>query len=152
MRVLRAGLEGAAAVLLLALVLVALLQVASRYSGLVFVPWTEELSRLLFVWVVWLGAAAGSARGAHIRFDLVVNRLPGRTARWVRGIVEVAAACFLLSVAWYGWKVARTEANSRFLTFDFSVQYMYLAAVVGALLMVAGMAAFELRERGRARS
>lgn len=149
MRVLRVGLEGAAAALLLALV--ALLQVASRYSGLVFVPWTEELSRLLFVWVVWLGAAAASARGAHIRFDLVVNRLPCEAARWVRGIVELAAAGFLVAVAWYGWKVVRSQANARFLTFDVSVQYVYLAAVVGALLMVAGMAAHHLGERGAAR-
>jgi TRAP-type transport system small permease protein len=151
MRVLRAGLEGAAAALLLALVLVALLQVGSRYTGLVFVPWTEELSRVLFVWVIWLGAAAASARGAHIRFDLVVKRLPGGAARRLRGIVELAGACFLAAVAWYGWQVARSQANTRFLTFDLSVQYVYLAAVVGAVLMIAGMAASRLGERGTAR-
>jgi TRAP-type transport system small permease protein len=147
MRLLRAGLEGAAAALLLALVLVALLQVGSRYTGLVFVPWTEELSRVLFVWVIWLGAGAASARGAQIRFDLVVDRLPGVAARRVKDVVDLAGAGFLAAVAWYGWQVARSQADTRFLTFDVSVQWMYLAAVLGAVLMIAGMAARRFGER-----
>ena len=76
MRRLQQLLEWTAGSLLFALLVVGALQVTSRYTGLIFVPWTEEVARLLFVWVVWIGAAAAAFRGSHIRFDFLVERLP----------------------------------------------------------------------------
>ena len=76
MRWLRVLLEWTAGSLLFVLLVVGALQVTSRYTGLMFVPWTEEVARLLFVWVVWIGAAAAIFRGSHIRFDFLVERLP----------------------------------------------------------------------------
>ena len=81
MRRLQQLLEWGAGLLLFVMVVVAFLQVTARYTGLFFVPWTEEVARLLFLWAVWLGAAAALFRGGHIRFDFVVARILPRLRR-----------------------------------------------------------------------
>ena len=56
------------------------LGVFSRYViGSTF-TWYDEIARLLFVWIVFLGAAVGVRRGAHFRLHLAGRPLPGRGA------------------------------------------------------------------------
>lgn len=136
MRLLQRLLEWAAGFLLCLMVVVGFLQVFGRYTGLIFVPWTEEAARLLFVWVVWLGAAAAMTRAGHIRFDFVVDRLPA----WLRQPCEVAVhagtGVFLIILVWYGYEVAQSQAGASYLTFPLSIKYAYLSGVVGSLLML----------------
>lgn len=134
-------LEWAAGALLFVLLVVGFLQVVSRYTGLVFIPWTEEVARLVFVWVVWVGAAAALLRGGHIRFEFVAERLPARMRRPVELAVQAGVGVFLLVLIRYGYEVARSQAGSTFLTFNLSVKYTYLSAVVGSALMLVGLAA-----------
>ncbi len=140
MRAFRGVLEGTGALLLAVLVLVALLQVFARYTNVVFVPWTEEMARLLFVWVIWLGAAAALLRGTHIRFELFVQRLPPSLRRRLARAVDAAVAVALVVLAVYAWQVARSQADTTFLTVPLSVQWTYLAAVVGAVVMLIALA------------
>jgi TRAP-type C4-dicarboxylate transport system permease small subunit len=139
MRRLQVVLEWAAGLLLLGLLVVGFLQVVSRYTGVIFIPWTEEVARLLFVWVVWIGAAAALVRGSHIRFDFVVQRLPAQIRRPVELVVQIGVAFFLIVVIRYGYEVAQSQATSTFLTFDLSVKYTYLSAVLGSALMLIGL-------------
>ena len=139
MRRLQSLLEWTAGLLLFALLVVGFLQVVSRYTGLIFIPWTEEVARLLFVWVVWVGATAALFRGSHIRFDFVVGRLPSSVRRPVEMAVHVGIGVFLIIVVWCGYEVAQSQATSTFLTFGLSVKYTYLSAVVGSALMLVGL-------------
>lgn len=141
MRGLQVVLEWAAGTLLFLLLVVGFLQVMSRYTGLIFLPWTEEVARLLFVWVVWVGAAAGLLRGTHIRFDFVVDRLPAPVRRAMEFAVSIGVGLFLIVVVRYGYEVAQSQASSTFLTFNLSVKYTYLSAVLGSALMLVGLAA-----------
>lgn len=141
MRRFQGVLEWMAGLLLFLLVVVGFLQVVSRYTGVIFIPWTEEVARLLFVWVVWLGAAAALIRGSHIRFDFVVDRLPARLRQSLEVAAQAGVALFLLVLIRYGYQVAASQASSTFLTFNLSVKYTYLSVVVGSVLMLAVMAA-----------
>jgi TRAP-type C4-dicarboxylate transport system permease small subunit len=131
------------------MVVVGFLQVFGRYTGLIFVPWTEEAARLLFLWVVWLGAAAAMARAGHIRFDFVVDRLPARLRQPCEVAVHAGTGAFLIVLAWYGYEVAQSQANSTYLTFPLSVKYAYLSAVVGSGFMLVGLAGTVWAKRNR---
>jgi TRAP-type transport system small permease protein len=141
MRRLQSFLEWTAGSLLFVLLVIGFLQVTSRYTGLIFLPWTEEVARLLFVWVVWVGAAAGLFRGTHIRFDFVVERLPARIRRAMAFAVSIGVGLFLIVVVRYGYEVAQSQTASTFLTFNLSVKYTYLSAVLGSALMLVGLVA-----------
>ena len=141
MRLLQQVLEWGAGLLLCVMVAVGFLQVFGRYTGLVFVPWTEEAARLLFLWVVWLGAAAAMTRAGHIRFDFVVDRLPAWLRRPCEAAVHAGIGVFLIVLIWYGYEVAQSQATASYLTFPLSIKYAYLSTVVGPALMLFILAA-----------
>jgi TRAP-type C4-dicarboxylate transport system permease small subunit len=64
---------------------------------------SEELSRLLFVWLVAVAATLTFAEGKHLGFDLVTARLTGKPAaamRWLtRGLIALALY-YLITGAW----------------------------------------------------
>jgi TRAP-type C4-dicarboxylate transport system permease small subunit len=64
---------------------------------------SEELSRLLFVWLVSVAATLTFAEGKHLGFDLVTARLTGKPAaamRWLtRGLIALALY-YLITGAW----------------------------------------------------
>src|SRR3989442_8185908 len=55
-----------------------MLGVFSRYVLVRTFTWYDEIARGCFVWVVFLGAAVGVRRGAHLPPHLFVGRLPPR--------------------------------------------------------------------------
>jgi TRAP-type transport system small permease protein len=140
MRWLQKCLEWGAGLLLCAMVIVTFLQVTGRYTGLFFVPWTEEIARLLFLWVVWLGAAAALIRGGHIRFDFVADRFAPRLRIACEIAVHLGVGFLLILLIRYGYEVAQSQAETSFLTVNLSVKYTYLSAVVGSGLMLVGLA------------
>jgi len=140
MRWLRKLLEWGAGLLLCVMVIVTFLQVTARYTGLFFVPWTEEVARLLFLWVVWLGAAAALIRGGHIRFDFVADRFAPRLRIACEIAVHLGVGFLLILLIRYGYEVAQSQAETTFLTVNLSVKYTYLSAVVGSALMLVGLA------------
>ena len=50
--------------------------VVLRYAFDSGIAVSEELSRLLFVWLIFLGAFMASVQRAHIGLDALVERLP----------------------------------------------------------------------------
>lgn len=138
MRSLGVLLEWMAGSLLFVLLLVGALQVTSRYTGLMFVPWTEEVARLLFVWVVWIGAAAAVFRGSHIRFDFLVERVPQSVRVGIGTLVTLSLAGFLILLVYQAYEIVRST-SSTFITINLSVKYTYLSVVVGSSLMLVGL-------------
>ena len=95
--------EGLMALCLLGMVLAVFGNVVQRYfwgTGWVV---SEELSRLLFVWLVCLSATLAFGEGKHLGFDLVTARLRGTQAavlRWLsRGLIALALY-YLIDGSW----------------------------------------------------
>ena len=51
-------------------------QVITRFVLKTPLPWSEEIARFMFIWLIWVGAAFATKERAHIRIDFLVNRLP----------------------------------------------------------------------------
>ena len=64
-------------------------------SGL---PWQEELSRMLYVLVVYLGASYGMRSNDHIRINIVSDLLPPRARKALRVITDIIWAGFNITV------------------------------------------------------
>lgn len=64
-----------------------LVNVFMRYFFRSTIPWAEELSRFLFIWVTFVGVVIANDKWEHMRLDFVVNMLPER----VRAVVEIFA-------------------------------------------------------------
>lgn len=69
-------------------------QVILRYVFNESLSWAEELVRYVVVWMSFLGAGMGIARGAHIVMGLAVGVLPVRFAAWAVRAGHVGALVF----------------------------------------------------------
>ena len=140
-------LEEAGGILLLVLVVVALAQVFSRYLFAVSLPWTEELARFLFTWVIWIGAAVGLRRAQHMRFTFLSEALAPGAQAVLRCVVDGLIQAFLAFLVVQGWRVAESAAQTAYIAIPWlSVKYAYLVTVVMGGVMCAGQAAVVARD------
>ena len=106
-----AGVEALLAALLLGMVLMVLGNVVLRYvfnSGIVA---SEELSRVFFVWLTFIGAIVAVREGAHLGMDNVVSRLPrgGQVACLALSQLLILVCCAVLF--WGTWRQHEINAT-----------------------------------------
>jgi TRAP-type C4-dicarboxylate transport system permease small subunit len=93
------------------MVLTVALQVVSRSMGN-SVPWTEELTRFLFIYTAFLGMAAGFRYAEHARIAFLVGKLPRAGQRIAVHLYVVAGIVFFLVVGVTGWQLVMQQFRS----------------------------------------
>jgi TRAP-type C4-dicarboxylate transport system permease small subunit len=80
------------------------INVVLRYGFGSGIAASEELSRLLFVWMVFIGATAAYPQGEHMAFTSLLHPLlkPGREAT-LKLVTRVIHALVILSCVLVGW-------------------------------------------------
>lgn len=94
--------EHLACLLLLALYAMLTAQIVFRFGFSMGFSWLEELSRIVFVWVIMLGAVVGMRRNLHIRVGLGLSLLPPALRPAAEALGELLLTLFCLAIAWYG--------------------------------------------------
>jgi TRAP-type C4-dicarboxylate transport system permease small subunit len=67
------------------------LQIVSRFVLSISVPWTEEVSRLVFIWLAYIGAAIGLREGTLIVIDTLPQMLGPRAQSWIEPFVRIVS-------------------------------------------------------------
>ena len=80
------------------LIVTVAVNVVGRFAFNASLATSDELSRFLFVWVIFLGAALAHLHGEHIAVDLVVSRLPRSFARPVLVLQELLIGTVLVAL------------------------------------------------------
>ena len=128
--------EGILLVMMVLLCADVFLGVFSRYvMGRTF-TWYDEIARLLFVWIVFLGAAVGVRRTAHFRLHLLVDRLPAGVRRVVDVFGVLVLMGFGLVLIQQGWKLVELGQFQRTPVMGLSKQYIYLSVPAGGALII----------------
>jgi TRAP-type C4-dicarboxylate transport system permease small subunit len=134
-RFLQRGAEALLALCLAAMVLCVFGNVVLRYGFNSGLNATEELSRLLFVWMVFLGATAAYPAGQHMAFTSLVGMLRGRPKAFaaVTLLVRllVLLACVLLGRGAWQQVVVGMQSNS--VVLGYPVALLPLPALLCAL-------------------
>ncbi|MFK8015569.1 MAG: TRAP transporter small permease [Gammaproteobacteria bacterium] len=86
---------------LTAMVLLAVAQIVARNAGIGGMAFSDELLRLLVLWVAMIGAVAASRDDHHIRIDILSRFLPTRVRLSMRVLVDVFTCAVCAIVAWY---------------------------------------------------
>ncbi len=71
-----------------------MMNVILRYFLKTGIYWSEEVATGCFVWSVFLGAAAGYKRKAHVGVDMIINYFPP-TAKYIVTIIVDAILLFI---------------------------------------------------------
>jgi TRAP-type transport system small permease protein len=128
--------EGVLLAMMVVLCVDVFLGVFSRYVLVRTFTWYDEVARLLFVWIVFLGAAVGVKRTAHFRLHLVVDRFPPvlQRAAVIFGILAVMGFGWILIQQ--GWKLVELGQFQQTPVMGLSKQYIYAAVPVGGALVI----------------
>lgn len=81
------------------------INVVLRYGFGSGVAASEELSRLLFVWMVFLGATAAYPRGEHMAFTALLRPFRRHAFMpWLARLIHALVALACAMVAWGAWQ------------------------------------------------
>jgi len=90
--------------MLTVMVTVIIVQVFSRQIFSYTPSWSEELSRVLFVWVSFLGICYGFKEKLHIGVGLVVNLMPEKVQDAFDLFSKVLVIILGFIMIYYGWQ------------------------------------------------
>ena len=127
------GLKALIALFLVVMVVLVFGNVVLRYGFNSGITISEELSRWLFVWMIFLGAVVALRQHAHLGVDTLVRALPawGKRACFVTSYGLMLYADSLLFLG--SWKQMLITAGDRAPATNLSVGLFYLAGVVFGL-------------------
>lgn len=140
--------HGAMAACLGVMALAVFVNVVLRYGFGSGIAASEELSRLLFVWMVFIGATAAYPAGEHMAFTSLVGMLRRRPAAFaaMTALIRllVVLACALL--AWGAWQQVVVGLGSRSVVLGYPTALLPLPALLAAVA-IGVMALIELIKR-----
>jgi|GEM_PF-671927 TRAP-type C4-dicarboxylate transport system permease small subunit len=79
------------------------LQVFWRYALGSSIDSADELSRLFFIWAIFLAIPHGVKRGVHVGIDLFLMMMPVRLREWLFRVVAAISMLLMLMVMLGAW-------------------------------------------------
>lgn len=137
MRFLNRVTDGSAVGLFVATLVLVNVQIVCRFVLSISVPWTEEVSRLLFVWLAYIGAAIGLREGTMIVIDTLPQMLGPRAKAWLDVPVRIVSIGVILFMFCASIPLVRSVWSTTLPTVDWiSNGWAYLAFTVSFALML----------------
>ena len=115
----------------LVMVISILLQVFFRYAMNAPLYWSEEIARYAFVWLVFIGAAIASKRGAHIGVDYLVMHLPEIPKNILAIFVNLLVLFFISCVIYMSVGVIKSNITQLSPAMRIPMGYIYMAIPKG---------------------
>ncbi|PIE67533.1 MAG: hypothetical protein CSA23_03650 [Deltaproteobacteria bacterium] len=81
-------------------VVVIFFQIVSRNFFNHALPWSEELSRYIFVYQVWLGASIATRKGSHIRVEFIFTMFNGKLKPYAEILSKISWFVFCAFLAY----------------------------------------------------
>jgi len=142
-------LEEHLSVCIMSIILIVLtIQIVLRF--LPFVPpnsWSEELSRYLFVWFVYLTACVAIYKNAHIKIDAALNLYPQKIRIYCVLLGNIVFAAYTLGIAYYGliYTVDLWKSGQISMGLHIKMAYVYAAIPVCHFLMFCRLVQLSLK-------
>ena len=132
----RGLLDIACIVFLVMTIIIVLFQVFNRFWFNLPAPWTEEISRYIFVWLCILGITRGVRDDLHIKVDLVVGLLPKKVQQSIDFFVNIVVILLLTVVLISGLKLLPLTVTRKAATINISMYYLYVGIPASAIVMI----------------
>ena len=115
--------------------------VISRYAVAKTPRWSEELPRLILVWVTFFGIVSAFIRGSHFRAGLTDLILPpGALRRAIFVLAALACGAFLIVLLITGIQITRFTWDHQMTATSLPGGLLYLALPISAALSLLGLA------------
>lgn len=123
---------GVIVVAMAAMTLMVSLQVFWRYALGSSIDSADEVSRLFFVWVIFLAIPHGIKYAVHVGIDLLVMNLSPRNKDRLFRLVSVASAVLMAAIFYAAWVATLDKWQELMPTLPVSAGVYYVAVLICA--------------------
>lgn len=106
-------------VMFIIIFLVAMAQIVMRWVFHNPLTWSEELIRLMFVWICYLGWTMASRKSSHIRITAVVSKLSPTPQKILETFNNIVTILFSIFMVVFGIEMTRRSMNGKAVTMQF---------------------------------
>jgi len=126
-----------AALSVVVMTLLVFFQVTNRYIIGWTVPWTEEVSRILFIWITFVGAYIALKKNAHISVETFVKRFfSPKDREKVSNILVFLLFYFIGYLFWLSLKVIPATVGTTTPVLEISFLYIHLTIPIISTMML----------------
>ena len=122
--------------LFIAMFIVLVMQIFARQIFNSPLIWSEELSRLIFVYVGLLGVSMGIRSQQHIMIDFLYAKFPKSMQKIVFTIIQILILACLIFFLYFGYDLFIKKEELEIVSLGISMKWMYLALPLITLLML----------------
>lgn len=123
-------------VLFVAMLIVLAAQTISHQGVGAPLVWSEQLSKLLFIYAGYIGVVASIKDNSHVAMDVVLNRFPPHIRKWVNVFNQLIILAALITVFIISIPIVKNQAHLTIVSLNISMVYLYLALPIMSLLMI----------------
>lgn len=99
-------------------------------------PWSIDVTLLLFCWFAFLAASQSTRRKANLGVDIITKHLPKPVQNIIELVNKALIIAFLVLMGVYSLKLAITNVKRLITSLDISYSFITIALFVGCVLMV----------------
>lgn len=112
------------------------LQVMLRFVFKFPLPWTEEVSRIAFVYSIFIGATIAVREKTHLNIDVILVLLPKGMARAIAVLGSLLVGIFIGFMTWEGVLLVRATGVQMTPVMQIPFRYLYLIVPASGALML----------------
>ena len=112
------------------------IQIFSRWVFSTPLPYTEELARYFYIWMVWMGFGYVTRTGRIIQIELFYKKFKGRTRCYVDIIIYLTGLATFSYLVYWSIKYVLFAWHTVSPTMHFSIGIVYMIAPVGFLFSI----------------
>lgn len=129
------GLEWLLIAMLALMVVMVFGNVVLRYVFNSSILSSEEVSRFLFVWVVFVGSVLALRDNAHLGVHMITERLPMKAQRICKFVGDLMTFLCCLMMIWGTWELCALNFHNAAPITGLPYGYVYIAGIVGGIGM-----------------
>ena len=133
-RALQKKLEAISGLMLLLTILIIFIQVVTRYVFFYSLPWSEELTRYLFIWFVFLSLSVTIRDNLSIRIDFLDQVLKGKAKKVLELIICILSFAILVVFIYSSYQLFLMGFRSKTPAMGIPFYVIYSIMPVGYLL------------------
>ena len=97
--------------------------------------WSEDVPRVMFVWMTYIAAVVATRRDTNIKVTFIVEKLPQRLQLLIDIAMTAIVITMMLVLAWYSWPVIELNLGGTMLSTGWNEAIMYLPLPGACVLM-----------------
>lgn len=134
--------QGLIVALMASMALLVFLNVVTRYLFNHSIIWVEEVTQYEMIWIAYLGAGLALREGRHVAVDTLQDLLPAAARKWLRTLIAVALAVFLLVLTVLGLQIAAFTWDQETPMTNIPAGVPYLAVPLGSAAVLLHLVLF----------